>query len=122
MNSNIDRTMIKRALFIDFDLYADNDPDFKNELIQLMVDNLHELQQAYHDSVEQHNTEGFKKICHKVKTTLCMLADREFYAVVEELKNSGVDQDRVSFFNQLISEITAGLLNEKRTLTRTGTI
>lgn len=119
--SNSNERMINRALFIDFDLYAENDLDFKMELIELMVENLHELQQACCYSIEQNNPEHFGRACHKVKTTLSMLADTEYDAIVEELKNSSVDQGRVSFFNKLTVEIITSLLNEKRLSTRTGT-
>jgi len=105
--------MTKRKLFIDFDLYADNDPDFKQELIELMIDNLQELQQAYRLSAEQHDPQIFLKACHKVKTTLCMLEDIELQAVVEDLKHPGMTQDKVFLFNKLSAEIIASLLAEK---------
>ena len=52
MNTITNEKMLNRALFIDFDLYAENDPDFKQELIELMIENLHELRQAHCRSVD----------------------------------------------------------------------
>jgi hypothetical protein len=121
MNSTNENTL-NRALFIDFELYAENDPVFKEELIDMIIENLHELQQAYNYSVERHDPEVFRKACHKVKTTISMLADQEFDTVVEDLKSSKVDQSRVSFFNKLSAGIIASLLNEKVSMVRTGTI
>ena len=109
MNESISR----RTLFIDFDLYADNDPDFKLELIQLMIENLEELQQAFILSVRQNDLQIFIKACHKVKTTLCMLADGELDAIVEDLKVPGINPEKVSLFNKLNVEIINSLSAEK---------
>lgn len=113
MNNKINESISKRILFIDFDLYAENDPDFKQELIELMIDNLQELQQAYDLSAEQHEPVFFLKACHKVKTTLSMLADVEFNVAVEDLKNPGVSAERISLFKKLSGEIIISLLTEK---------
>ena len=104
---------LKRPLFIDFELYADNDPEFKLELIESMVDNLHELQKAYSYSVENKDPQFFSKTYHKVKTTIVMLEDDEFNKLIEELKNPAVDADKVSLFNKLIVEIIRSLSAEK---------
>jgi hypothetical protein len=114
--------MLNRALFIDFDLYAENDPVFKEELIDLIIENLRELQQTYNYSVERQDPGLFRRVCHKVSTTLSMLADQELDTVIEDLKNSNVDQARVSFFNKLSTGIIASLLSERVSMARTGTI
>ena len=105
--------MSKRTLFIDFKLYADNDEAFKQELIELMIENLRELQQAYGLSVDRNDPEIFLKACHKVKTTLSMLADSELDAVVEELKSPGVSPSRVALFDKLTAEIIISLSAER---------
>jgi hypothetical protein len=112
MNSRINASTVKRALFIDFNLYADNDPAFKQELIGLMVDNLQELQQALHISVEQKDPEFFLKACHKATTTLIMLEDKELNALVEDLKIKEADEARISLLNKLSAEIISSLLSE----------
>ena len=113
MDTSKSETMLERALFIDFNLYAENDPDFKEELIELMIENLRELQQAYARSVEQLDPELFRKACHKVNTTLTMLEDRDLNAAVEDLKNPEVDKSRVHVFNKLTDAIITGLSAEK---------
>ena len=70
-----------RELYVDFALYADNDPEFKAELIDGMIENLEELEQAYFQSLTQQDPTYLKKACHKVQTTLSMLDDKELNAV-----------------------------------------
>jgi hypothetical protein len=106
--------MIKRPLVVDFDLYADNDPDFKQELIELMVDNLEELLEAYKTSVEQKDPPFFSKACHKVKTTLVMLEDKELDALVEDLKTMEADETRAFLLKKICEEIIASLWLEKK--------
>jgi len=102
-----------RTLFIDFDLYAEDDPDFKLELIALMIDNLNELHAAYGVSINQKEPMIFRKAYHKVKTTIAMLEDPELNAVVEELKNPDVDPSIVSRFGNIITELIESLSGVK---------
>ena len=113
MNTRINESKLSRTLFVDFELYADNDPDFKRELIDHMVDNLQELLQAYRTSIDQNDTTPFQKVCHKVKTTLVILEDDELNALVEDLKNMSVEGARISLLNKICAEIIASLLSEK---------
>lgn len=64
-----------RPLFIDFDLYTDGDPVFKLEFIQLMIDNLHELQEGIRESLRTNNGQPFSLKYHKVASTIEMLND-----------------------------------------------
>lgn len=105
--------MSKRTLFIDFDLYAEDDAAFKQELIELMIENLRELQQSYGLSVDGNDPEIFLKACHKVKTTLSMLADGELDAIVEELKSPGASPSKVALFEKLCAEIITSLSAER---------
>ncbi|MBA4055989.1 MAG: hypothetical protein C0490_14840 [Marivirga sp.] len=113
MNTRTNVSTSKRTLFIDFEMYADNDPEFKQELIALMIDNLNELHKAYGTSVKQKDPEIFRKACHKVKTTLVMLEDPEIDAVVEDLKKPDVDPGNISRFENIIAELVESLLGEK---------
>ncbi len=103
---------IRRPLAVNFEVYTDNDPEFKKELIILMIDNLQELQQCYETSVVARNTELFSKSCHKVKVTLGMLQDPEFDAVIELLQEDVLALCRPSF-DRIIKEIVGSLLAEK---------
>jgi len=75
-NTNGDRAS-KRPLFIDFDLYTDGDLEFKIEFTQLMIENLHELQEVIQSSLRQNNGKLFSATFHKVAATVEMLRDEE---------------------------------------------
>ena len=64
-----------RPLFIDFELYTDGDPAFKLEFVQLMIDNLHELQDGIRESLRTNNGQTFSLKYHKVAATIEMLND-----------------------------------------------
>ncbi len=113
MNTRTIVSKPKRALLIDFELYADNDPDFKRELITLMIDNLREVLAAYKASVKQSEPDIFSKACHKMKTTLVMLEDPELTAVVEDLKRPDAEPGNVSRFGKIIAELIESLSEAK---------
>lgn len=104
--------MVKRPLSIDFEAYAENDPEFKKELITSMIDNLQELQQCYESAVASRNTQLFSKSCHKVKTTLIMLQDAQLDAAIELLQKDVLAICRPSL-DRIIKEIIGSLLAEK---------
>ncbi|HTF21566.1 MAG TPA: hypothetical protein VK658_25985 [Chryseolinea sp.] len=113
MNSRLEDGSSRRILFIDFSLYTDDDdPNFKQELIQLMTDNLKELHEAYRHTIEQNDPGHFVKACHKVTTTLIMLADQEFTDFVETLKTAERDEMKSIHLYRLCTEITASLSSE----------
>ena len=102
------------TLFNDLGQYTENDPSFKIELIELMIDNLRELQQAHTHSIVKNDPVDFLKACHKVKTTLSMLGNEELEGAVLELKKPGSSAATVSLFNRLIEAIVSGLLAERQ--------
>lgn len=102
----------KRKLLIDFELYADNDPDFKRELVKLMAENLEELRDAQSLSVSGHDPLLFSKSYHKMKTTLVMLEDEEFDTVIQHLKSGSFDSHTVSEFHRIVAEIISSLATE----------
>ena len=104
--------MIRRPLAVNFEEYTDNDPEFKKELIILMIDNLQELQQCYETSVSSRNTALFSKCCHKIKITLIMLQDNELDALIEVLQQDVLAICKPSF-DRIIKEIIGSLLAEK---------
>ncbi|HTE31314.1 MAG TPA: hypothetical protein VK666_13125 [Chryseolinea sp.] len=114
MNTRFNGSTVKRTLFIDFNLYADDDPEFKQELIELIIENLEELQQSYQTSIEQTELSFFLKACHKVKTTLVMLDDQELNALVEDLKNGEANGLRISLLKELCSAIIVSLWAVKK--------
>ena len=76
-----------RPLFIDFDQYTDGDPIFKLEFTQLMIDNLHELQQGIHDSLCTNDGKPFSLKYHKVAATVEMLNDAELIETLNMLRD-----------------------------------
>jgi hypothetical protein len=76
-----------KTLVIDFDLYTDGDPSFKDELILMMMDNIQELLQSYETSQKDNDHDKFRKVCHKVLSTVSMIGDQELISVMEKLKD-----------------------------------
>lgn len=110
MASNFFGSTSGRPLFIDFDTYTDGDNEFKMELIELMIDNLHELQALLRtQNVDAHL---FHKVCHKIKPTLDMLADKELLDTVEQLKVMITDPARLTFLDKLCVDIIESLKKE----------
>lgn len=102
-----------RPLFVDFKLHADNDPDFKLELIELMIANLSELKKAFENSQKENNIDIYQRACHKVKVSLTLLNDLEFTDTTEALKNPGASQAKIDLFYKLCDEIIKSLTEEK---------
>jgi len=102
-----------RPLFVDFKLHADNDPDFKLELIELIIGNLDELKSGFETSQKERNPEIYRRICHKVKVSLTILNDQEFTDTVEELKNAAPPQAKIDLFNRICDDIVKSLQEEK---------
>src|SRR5688572_5474388 len=113
MDRNVNKDVYRRKLSVDFMLYADNDLEFKLELIDHMIDNLSELSQAYITCVDRNDHAEFHKACHKVKTTLVMLEDEELSSLVDELNKETLTTERVKRLKGISEEIIASLVNEK---------
>jgi hypothetical protein len=101
-----------RKLSIDFDLYTDGDPEFKSELIVLMLDNIKELQQSLNNAKENNDAEIFRKTCHKIKPTLSMIDDAEFNDIIEVLKCQINNQNCITVFNSLSNMVLKTLEEE----------
>jgi HPt (histidine-containing phosphotransfer) domain-containing protein len=107
-----------RPLFINFDLHTDGDNDFKKELIALMIENMRELIWAQNRSHQQNDHSFFLKACHKMKSTLAMLDDKELLQVVHELSDpilnlDGQKPERVKRFVTLCEGIIKSLDKEQ---------
>jgi hypothetical protein len=98
-----------RPLSIDFDQYTDGDAEFKNELIVLMIDNIKELKESLAVATKAENSDGFRKTCHKVKPTLCMIDDAEYNDIIEVLKCQVSNQNCITIFNNLSDNILRNL-------------
>ena len=109
MNHYKFKKMINRPLFIDFSLYAHDDPDFKQELIALMVKDLQELQSSLQLSMQLNEISLYRKACHKMNSTLNILGDKEFLDIVEEIKLDNTPGEKVAFFTRMCTEIINSL-------------
>lgn len=78
---------VAKPINIDFDLYTDNDPGFKHQLLILMISNLNELQQAMFYSLQNQQVEAFSKASHKIHATLVILEDAELDQLIAEVKD-----------------------------------
>ena len=77
-----------KSLSEKLDDFTDNDTEFKQELIGLMIHNLRELQNAVGQLTIRSQFPYFEKIVHKTKSVLVILDDFELNAVIEDLKNT----------------------------------
>lgn len=106
--------MYTRQLFVDFALHADDDLAFKDDLIRHMILNLQELRQALELSLKHSDISYFQKACHKVNTTIRLLADEEFKNVVDGIKGGNDNPDMVSQFNNIYSQLVQSLEAERQ--------
>lgn len=103
---------INRKLFVDFSLYGANEPHVKREMVRLIIENLDELEGAFHRTIESKDESFFLRICHKIKSTLVILADLELNRVIEDLKDPKAGHDAISYYQKIKAEITHSLLAE----------
>ena len=107
-----------RPLLIDFDQYTDGDADFKLELISLMVVDIGELQKSLVQATRLNDPELFKKGCHKSKTTVAMVDDKELILLLEDLeiqmaegktKGCSVFGEKMVRFNKIAEDLLKSL-------------
>jgi hypothetical protein len=105
----ISGSSVSRNLFIDFDLYTDGDEEFKQELIDSMIDNLVEMQQVLQEASQRNDAGLFQGVCHKIKPTLEMLADVELLDTVGKLKVIVTDPANITLLNGICKGIVQSL-------------
>jgi hypothetical protein len=113
-----------KPLNIDFDLYTDNDEDFKHQLLILIISNLNELQQAMFFSLQNNEVESFSKASHKVHATLVILEDPELDYAIAEMKatlalspeNNDSVLQKVSVLEELCNGIIISIEKELATM------
>jgi hypothetical protein len=116
MDTNAVDTSGTRPLFINFDQYTDGDLEFKNELIDLMIDNLHELIKTLTLS-QQEGLQPFERTLHKVKPTIVMLDDPGLNKAIADLtEGTGTltRQQQESILNTRFLQIIKSLQLEKK--------
>jgi len=113
----------ERPLHIRFASYgADDDPEFKYELVVLMSGSLRELRRAAALSLTSGDSDLFKRAAHKAKSTLTLIDDSEFTDAVETFSTSvaAVDKETrdLAFgeFNRISESIIESLDREAEQL------
>jgi len=103
-----------KTLTIDFSLYTDGDPSFKNELVLMMIDNMKELLESFDSSKAVNDLSGFRKTVHKVMSTLSIIDDQDLISVIERLKDPvGTDaRENAAVFKSLCANIIDFLTGE----------
>lgn len=94
-----------RPLAIDFNLYTNGDPDFKQELISHLIENVKEVKLALPD-FDQTASINFIKVHHKVKATVAMLNDTEFTEMLEEIRSFIVSSQPLEFFKRKLKSLS----------------
>jgi len=108
----MNKSFNNRPLHVNFELYTDNDSEFKKELIELMINDLKELQLALNIATTSHNLEIYRSTCHKIVGTLSMLNDEEFSDIIEALKIQESGEDKIMLFNKVSGDIINSLTYE----------
>ena len=98
-----------KSLNIDFELYADNDQEFKKELCFLLIDNVKELHKALQESAQTGDLATFTTICHKVTVSIDMINDDELNRLIEKVKDAFYAQHPV-LIARYTSTLSAALL------------
>ncbi|RAW03480.1 hypothetical protein [Pseudochryseolinea flava] len=107
-----------RTININFEQYGDNDPEFKADLMKLMMENIQELKEAASEAITLSNPQVFRVAAHKTKSTIQILDDELFSLEIELLKetllspNQAVAVQKVNDFKQLADEILRSLERE----------
>lgn len=77
-----------RSVNIRFDAYGEDDPEFKADLILLMIDNIRELQVAAQACAQSKNGKAFSTAVHKTKSTIDLLDDPELFLNIDSIKEA----------------------------------
>jgi len=107
MINNILTTTNTNLLSINYSLHTDDDVEFKRELILLMISNLLELKLSISSN------EDFKKVSHKIKSTLTVLDCARLNVLIDDLNHiSGDDASqsaKIILLNTLCDDIIKNL-------------
>ncbi len=121
MNTSAPTSGLK-PLYIHFENYTDGEPKYKLELINLIIANIQELQQAVHNAYHLKQFHAYQNISHKVKSSVVLLNDPELTDLYDEVKTifKTMDSDpgieKVNRFIKLLAETLNSLQQEALTL------
>jgi hypothetical protein len=107
-----------RTININFEAYGDDDPEFKVDLMKLMMDDIQQLVDAAVKALTSRNPQVFKVAAHKAKSTVKLLDDELFTLEIESLNemllasNQTVAVQKVNDFQHLAEEMLRSLERE----------
>jgi hypothetical protein len=113
-----------RIININFEQYGDNDPDFKVDLMRLMMDNIQELVDAASEAIALNNPQLFRVAAHKTNSTIQILDDKIFSSEIEILKEALLAPDqtvaiqKANEFKQFADGLLRSLERETQLLKR----
>jgi CheY-like chemotaxis protein len=109
MYSKINQYMMDenlRPLTIKFDAYNDGEVIFKLNILDLMISNIRDLQQALSNALFKKDIKAYKKAAHKVRSTLIILDDREFSQLIDTLTDLFEREDNLQSSHHVINKFT----------------
>jgi CheY-like chemotaxis protein len=109
-----------RPLHIDFALHTGDDPVFKVELLQLLIDNLNELRRSIDLTLNSGDILSFKSTSHKVNSMFGVLNDKEIDDSFLRLKQLMAAADlgasalrpNVATFERIANDVIRSMENE----------
>jgi hypothetical protein len=118
---NLSKNQELRTVNILFDAYGEHDPEFKIELIRLMIGDIAELQDAAVLSFESGYDHHFRTTVHKTKSTIKLLDDTEFMESIDHLKelfttSTDITRDAIASFGSFAGSIIKSLEFETQRL------
>ncbi|HEY8934229.1 MAG TPA: response regulator [Cyclobacteriaceae bacterium] len=117
IHTYIEKKSDHRPLRVNFENFADNDYEFKQELIKLMINDIRELQQSFDIATIKNNYEIYRNMCQRMEGTINMLNDKEFTDTIDALKCKPQSLEKngiVTLFNKLSNAIIESLTRESK--------
>lgn len=105
-------------------IYIESDHQTKRELALTIIKNIEELKERLYQSLDTKDADRFEESLHKVKTTLHIMDDREFFAISADLLSHITNQGKspaefakkIKEFETISQKIISGLKEEIATL------
>jgi hypothetical protein len=95
-----------------FNLYSEGNADLRRELTEMLSKNISELQNAVLHLYHPEGADHYKRILHKITTTLSFLGDTEFENVVHQIPIAlrSADENKLKELIEQFHHLSARLL------------
>jgi signal transduction histidine kinase/CheY-like chemotaxis protein/ligand-binding sensor domain-containing protein len=99
---------------------TEGNPDYKRELVGLLIGNLQELKTAFAICCQTKQSDPFNQTCHKMTTTLNILSIDDLTKTIKEIKvllnsnenNGDIPKETIDSFTSLLEKTLNGLASE----------